>query len=168
MLRRKLEKSETSRNELRQNTDLLESKVAPSRPMWGPCVGEVHWQGKCWGAWLWAECFLRSLKITSKVHAAIVPILQRRKLRPWAIRYLPEATKLVCVDSNPWPLAPKGRISYLSHKSTSQDKKNRFGYLKAVNFCLSKHKMKTHHMLRDDVCNTCNWQRVLKICKELP
>lgn len=38
MLRQKLEKSEKSRNELRQNADLLESKVT-HLSLWGSCVG---------------------------------------------------------------------------------------------------------------------------------
>lgn len=41
MLRQKLEKSEKSRNELRQNADLLESKVPPSLLCGVPVGGGV-------------------------------------------------------------------------------------------------------------------------------
>ena len=57
MLKQKLEKSEKSRNELRQNSDLLESKVLHLA-----CVGSVRGEVCCggqWGlnaTWLCLEC----------------------------------------------------------------------------------------------------------------
>ena len=58
MLKQKLEKSEKSRNELRQNSDLLESKVLHLA-----CVGSARGEVCCGGQWgpnaaqLCSECF---------------------------------------------------------------------------------------------------------------
>lgn len=38
-----------------------------------------------------------------------------------------------------------------------------FDYIKVINFCVSKHKVKMHHILGSAICNTGNWQRYLGI-----
>lgn len=89
MLRKKLERSEKSRNELRQSTDLLESKVAASL-LWGsPCgVRSVHREDDNEPG-----VALSALQAFSKqpceVHALIVPILQRRRMRPGTLDIFP-------------------------------------------------------------------------------
>lgn len=75
MLKQKLEKSEKSRNELRQNSDLLESKV-PHPTYVGPVRGEVCCGGS-WGpstAWHCSGCSRSPSKEVTRCLLPLSPI----------------------------------------------------------------------------------------------
>lgn len=114
MLKQKLEKSEKSRNELRQNSDLLESKV-PHPTYVGPVRGEVC----CGGSWgtehrlALLGVLQEPLQRSDKVPAALVPNLQRRRLgcrhRKCLLR--PQGRRVQTRGSHLCVLAPKWGVS---------------------------------------------------------
>lgn len=93
------------------------------------------------------------------MHAVTVLVLQRRKLRLWDIRYLPQATQPASVELRfrLMSFGSKGKNFFnKSQKHKSQGENDHCDPSKVISFWLSEHKTETHHTLGDEICNTYN------------